>query len=294
MSLASAITPKAGRPLPAARLAFSIIGLAIGLLMILPLIWLILRAFEADLATVQRLLLRPRTQMLLVNTASLVAAVLALSTVIALPLAWLVSRTDLKARRLVNLLAVMPLAVPGYVMAYALLGLSGTSGFMNQIFGIMFPRQHGLWGATLALSLYCFPYIYLNLRAAFSGMDASLEEAARALGAGKWEVFRRVTLPFLLPALLASWLVVGLYTVGDFGAVALMRFEVFSFAIYQQYSAAFDRIYAAWLALILIAIALTVVWWESRLREGVRYARTGSGIHSFPTRRSSDYRKSVV
>ncbi len=277
MSLAGSMTTRTGRPLPVARIAFSVIGLAIGVLMILPLVWLALRAFEADLATVQRLLMRPRTQMLMINTASLVATVLALSTVIALPLAWLVSRTDLKGRRLVNLLAVIPLAVPGYVMAYALLGLSGTGGFMNQVFGIMLPRQHGLWGATLALSLYCFPYIYLNLRAAFAGMDQSLEEAARSLGAGKWEVFRRVTLPFLLPALLASWLVVGLYTVGDFGAVALMRFEVFSYAIYLQYSAAFDRIYAAWLALILIAIALVFVWGESRLREGRHYARTGSG-----------------
>jgi len=263
--------------MPAARVVFSVLGLMIGALMVLPLIWLVMRAFQGDLATVQTLLMRPRTRTLLANTAALVACVLALSTALALPLAWLVSRTDLKGRRVVNLLAVIPLAVPGYVMAYAILGLSGNSGFMNQVFGVMLPRQQGLWGATLALSLYCFPYIYLNLRAAFAGMDQSLEEAARALGAGRWEVFRRVTLPFLLPALMAGWLVVGLYTVGDFGAVALMRYEVFSYAIYIQYSAAFDRIYAAWLALILIAIALVFVWGESRLREGQHYARTGSG-----------------
>lgn len=279
MNPSSTISPGLWR-WPRARVIFSALGLLIGGLMVLPLIWLVIRAAEADLPTVINMLTRPRTAQLLGNTLALVACVLALSTALALPLAWLVSRTDLKGRRLVNILAVIPLATPGYVMAYALIGLSGNYGFMNQLFGFTIPRLHGLWGATLALSLYTFPYIYLNLRAAFAGLDQSLEEAARALGATPREVFFRVTLPHLLPALMAGWLVVGLYVIGDFGAVALMRFEVFSYAIYLQYSAMFDRVYAAWLALILIAMALSVVWWESRLRAGAHFARTGSGAGS--------------
>jgi iron(III) transport system permease protein len=273
----SAIETYAGRRVSAPRLIFSALGLAVGGLMLLPLWYLVLRAVQADLDTVVGLLWRWRTAELLLNTGALTAGVLALCTVIALPLAWLVSRTDLPARRVINVLAVLPLAVPGYVMAYALIGLSGNYGFLNQIIGVTLPRPQGLWGATLALSLYCFPYLYLNLRAAFAGLDQSLEDSARALGCGPREVFARVTLPHLMPALMAGWLVIGLYVIGDFGAVALMRFEAFSFVIYQQYTAAFDRLYAAWLALILIAIALSVVWWESRLREGAHYARTGSG-----------------
>lgn len=245
--------------------------------MVLPLIWLVMRAAQADLATVVDIFTRPRTLLLLRNTLLLVVCTLALATALALPLAWLVSRTNLRGRRLVNILAVIPLATPGYVMAYALIGLSGNFGFMNQVFGVTIPRLQGLGGATLALALYTFPYIYLNLRASFAGLDQSLEDAARALGATPREVFFRVTLPHLMPALMAGWLVVGLYVIGDFGAVALMRYEVFSYAIYLQYSAMFDRVYAAWLALMLIAMALSVVWWESKLREGAQYARTGSG-----------------
>ncbi len=265
------------RRIPAARIVFSVLGLAVGAMMLVPLWYLVLRAFEADFDTVMRLLARPRTAQLMLNTAALTAGVLAFSTLIALPLAWLVSRTDLVGRRVVNVLAVMPLAVPGYVMAYALIGLAGNHGFLNQTFGFVLPRPQGWWGATLALTLYTFPYLYLNLRAAFTGLDQSLEESARSLGCTPRQVFTRVTLPHLMPALLAGWLVIGLYVIGDFGAVALMRYEVFSYVIYIQYSAAFDRLYASWLALILIAIALTVVWWESRLREGAHYARTGSG-----------------
>ncbi len=267
----------AGRRMPLPRVIFTALGLMVGGLMLLPLWYLLLRAFQADFDTVARLLWRWRTAELLLNTAALTAGVLAVCTMIALPLAWLISRTDLPGRRLINVLAVLPLAVPGYVMAYALIGLAGNYGFLNQILGVTLPRPQGLWGATLALSLYCFPYLYLNLRAAFAGLDQSLEESARALGCSPREVFQRVTLPHLMPALMAGWLVVGLYVIGDFGAVALMRYEAFSYVIYQQYAAAFDRLYAAWLALILIAIALSVVWWESRLREGVRYDRIGSG-----------------
>lgn len=260
-----------------ARVVLTLIGLAIGVMMILPLVYLVLRATQADMATVVDLLWRPRTLELLLNTGFLAAGVLGITTLIALPLAWLTTRTDLPGRSILNILAVLPLAVPGYVMAYALLGLSGNYGFLNQVFGLSLPRPSGWFGATLALSLYTFPYLYLNLRAAFSGLDASLEESARSLGCSSRMIFQRVTLPHLMPALLAGWLVIGLYVIGDFGAVALMRYEAFSFVIYQQYSAAFDRLYAAWLALILVVIALSVVWWESRLRQGKAYARTGSG-----------------
>jgi iron(III) transport system permease protein len=261
----------------AGRLLLLAPALVVGALMLAPLGYLVVRAFQADLATVAALLLRPRTLALLVNTAALAAGVLALTTAIALPLAWLTTRTDLPFRRGVNILAILPLAVPGYVMAYALIGLSGNFGFMNQVFGWTLPRPQGWLGATVALSLYTYPYLYLNLRAAFSGLDQTLEESARSLGCSPAQVFARVTLPHLMPALMAGWLVVGLYTIGDFGAVALMRYEAFSYALYLAYSATFDRLYAAWIALILVAVALTVVWWESRLRADAHYARTGSG-----------------
>src|SRR5690606_5456707 len=74
------------------------------------------------------------------------------------------------------------------------------------------------------------------------------------------------------------WLVVALYVLGDFGAVALMRFETFSFAIYTQYTAAFDRSYAALLALMLLALTTVLVVLEVRLLGRRRYARLGSGV----------------
>ncbi len=244
---------------------------------LVPIVYLALRAFDGDLATVQRLVLRERTWTLLVNTLSLTGGVLALTTVMAVPLAWLTVRSDLPWRRWVTILSVVPLAIPGYVVAYALISLGGSNGFVTQLTGTIVPRPSGYWGAVAALALYTYPYLFLNVRAALLGLDPSLEESARSLGHSSRAVVTRVILPQLRPALLAGWLVIALYVLGDFGVVALMRFEAFSYAIYLQYSSAFDRTYAALLSLLLLGLTLLIVATEGRLLGRRRYARTGSG-----------------
>lgn len=246
--------------------------------MCVPLFYLVLRAFEADAATLAAIVFRARNLRLLGNTLALTFCVTLVTTLIALPMAWLVVRSDLPCRRLLAFLGVMPLAVPGYVMAYSLIGLSGYNGFANHIFGVMLPRPEGLVGATIALSLYTFPYLFLNLRAALLGMDPGLEESARSLGRSRIDTFFGVVLPHLWPALAAGWLVIGLYVLGDFGVIALMRFEVFSYAIYTQYAAAFDRIYAAWLSLMLMGVTLSFILIEAWLVRRRRYARIGTGV----------------
>lgn len=249
--------------------------------MLVPMFYLVARAFDADAATLSQIVFRWRNLVLLGNTLLLTASVLIATTVIALPLAWLVTRSDLRFKGLHSILGVLPLAVPGYVMAYALIGLSGYYGFASQLLGLRLPRPEGLWGAALALSLYTFPYLFLNLRSAFLGLDPALEESARCLGRSPWNSFRTVLLPHLTPALLAGWLVIALYVAGDFGVIALMRYEVFSYAIYTQYSAAFDRVYAAWLSLMLMTVTLSFILLEARLRKG-RYVRTGKGTPRKP------------
>jgi iron(III) transport system permease protein len=252
-------------------------ALAAGIGTLVPIVYLVLRAFDADLVTVQRLVLRERTWTLMVNTLSLTFGVLALSTVMAVPLAWLVVRSDLRWRRLLTVLAVVPLAIPGYVVAYALISLGGAHGLLSQFLGTVVPRPSGYYGAVAALTLYTYPYLFLNVRAALLGLDPALEESARSLGHGPRAVAWRVVLPQLRPALLAGWLVIALYVLGDFGVVALMRFEAFSYAIYLQYSSAFDRTYAALLSLILLGLTFVIVAGEGRLLGRRTYARTGSG-----------------
>lgn len=245
---------------------------------VVPLAYLVLRAFEADAATLAGLVLRERNLRLFGNTVALAGGVLALTTALALPLAWLVTRTDLVARRFFTLLGVLPLAVPGYVMAYALLGATGPAGTLADLFGLVLPRPSGYTGALLALSLGTFPYLFLNLRAGLLGLDPGLEESARSLGVGGRAVLWRVVLPQLRPAYFAGALLIALHVLGDFGVVSLMRFETFSYAIYLQYSASYDRVYAAWLALMLLALTAALLVLEARLLQGRRFHRAGTGL----------------
>ncbi len=242
-----------------------------------PLLYLVARALEADPSTWAELVFRERNLRLLGNTVALSVGVLFVSTLVATPLAWLVARSDIPARRLLTILGVLPLAIPAYVTAFALLAATGPSGTASVLLGLTIPRPSGFWGALIALSCYTFPYLFLNLRSALLGMDPSLEESARSLGAGRGVILRNVLLPQMRPAYLAGSLLILLHVLGDFGVVSLMRFETFSYAIYLQYAAAYDRIYAAWLALMLVSLTAVLLWGEARLLRDRRYDRTGIG-----------------
>jgi iron(III) transport system permease protein len=244
---------------------------------LIPLAYLLVRALQAEPAQLADLVLRWRNVRLLWNTVTLTAGVLVGTSVIAFPLAWLTTRSDLAGRGLLTLLGVLPLAVPGYVMAYVLLATTGQYGTLAQTMGVVVPRLSGYEGAFLALTLGTYPYLFLNLRTALLGLDPALEESAQALGYSRWQVFREVVLPQLRPAFLSGGLLIGLHVLGDFGVVSLMRYETFSYALYLQYAASYDRIYAACLALMLLMLTGAILLLEARLLKGLLYHRTGTG-----------------
>ncbi len=248
-----------------------------GLAVLIPLGYLLARALQGDPAQAAEILWRSRNLGLTLNTLALVAGVLAVNTVLALPLAWATTRSNLPLRRLWVWLGVVPLAVPGYLLAYAYLGLTGSGGLLDDLLGLRLPRPQGYGGALLALSLYTTPYLFLNLRAALQSLDPALEETARSLGDSRWTAFRRVVLPALRPAFAAGGLIVALHVIGDFGVVTLMRFETLSYALYMQYAAAFDRVYAAWLAIGLLIMTGGLLWVESRMVAGRLLHRAGGG-----------------
>ncbi|MEM6648494.1 MAG: iron ABC transporter permease [Bacteroidota bacterium] len=276
---------KLAGPRPVVLWPLGVTILVVGAGVLGPMAYLVLRAVEGDWASVQALVLRPRNAVLLGRTVGLTVAVLALVLALSLPLAWLTTRTTLARHRWITLVGVLPLAIPSYVLAYTLLAATGNYGVLAQAFGLMVPRPSGFAGAWLALSFYTFPYMFLNLRAALLGLDASLEESAQTLGYGAWAVFGRVVLPQLRPALAAGSLIVALHVLGDFGVVSLMRFETFSYAIYLQYSAAFDRVYAAWLALMLIVLTVAVLVVEAWFLRGLTLHGNKAGHHRTPRRR---------
>ncbi len=238
------------------------LGVVAALASLLPIGYLLLRlaeGFEAALAE----LLRIRTLELLWNTISLTLSVSVTALAIGILQAWLTVRTNLALAPVFAVLATLPLAIPSYVLALGYLSI--------------FPWFSGFWAAWLTLSLATAPYVFLAVSAALISSNFAAEEVARSLGKNRLQVFWSVSWPQIRPAALASGLLVALYTLSEFGAIALLRFDTFTRAIYNAYRGSFDRTSAAALALVLVALTLIVIYFERRYRGDRWSAPSSSG-----------------
>jgi iron(III) transport system permease protein len=247
---------------------------------LLPLLYLVARTLDTG-ENGWRFLLRSRTLEVVFNTAALAGAVAISTIAIAVPLAWLTSRTDLPGRVFWSAAASLPLVIPSYIGAVVMVAAFGPRGMLQSAlapFGVeRLPSIYGFTGSWLTLTLFTYPYVYLTVRAALRNLDPSLEEAARCLGYGPWRTFLAVTLPQLRPAAAAGAVLTVLYTLGDFGVVTLLRYDAFTRAIYVQYRSAMDRSSAALLALLLVVISIAVLVIELRARGNATIHRLGSG-----------------
>ena len=249
--------------------------------LLLPPAYLIVRTLDAT-GEAGAALFRLRILEILGRTLLLMAAVTAGSVITAVPLAWLTVRTDLPMRRVWAVLTALPLVIPSYVGGFIVVVALGPRGMLQGLlqgpFGVdRLPDISGFWGATLTLVVLSYPYVLLNVRGALMRADPSLEESSRALGHGAWSTFFRVTLRQLRPAMAGGGLLVALYTLSDFGAVSLLRYETFTAAIFIQYESALDRSLGAFMSLALVALALAMVAGEAVTRGRSRYYRGGPG-----------------
>ena len=249
---------------------------------LLPVGYLVVRALGGE-AAIWDLVFRVRNLEILWNSLVLAISVTFASIGISLPIAWLTTRSNLPFKRGWALLTALPLVIPSYIGAYLFVSAMGprgiVQGWLEVLFGIeRIPSLYGFPGALYVLTMLTYPYILLSLRAALSGMDPAVEEAARSLGHTPWQTFLRVTLPQLRPALAAGSLLVVLYALRDFGAVAILRYDTFTRAIYIQYQSSLDRSAAAVLSLILILLTLIILGLETRKSTSTRLYSSSSHV----------------
>jgi iron(III) transport system permease protein len=260
--------------------SLKIISLIIIAVVSLPLIYLIARAAGSGTEGILYLL-QPRTLTILGNSIILTIAVVVASAIIGTLFAWLTTRTNIPFRRVVLVLGLMPMVIPSYIGALTLVTAFGPVGYLQQFlspFGVRrLPEIYGLFGAAFAITLFTYPYFVLPVRAALLSLDRSIEEAAQSLGCSRWQIFWRVTLPTLRPAIAAGALLTALYTLSDFGAVMVMRYNAFARAIYVTYNSSFDRSRAALLALVLVVLTLILVRLERHITMKARAYRIGKG-----------------
>ncbi|MFB6308835.1 MAG: ABC transporter permease [Haloarculaceae archaeon] len=255
-------------------------AVAVALLVLSPLGWLLLRTAEIDPGHALELLTSGTTVTVTVNTVLLVGAVTAGSVLLGVPLAYLTVQTDLPFRRFWTVTAALPLVIPSYIGAFAFVSAFGPRGVLAGALAPLgverLPTIYGFAGTVLVLTLFTYPYVFLTTRAALLSFDGTLVEAARSLNTSRWEAFKRVTLPQILPGIAAGALLVALYVLSDFGTPAIMRYDVFTRMIYNEFNA-YQRDFASLLSLLLVVMALAVLAVESRISAGRDGAYTARG-----------------
>ncbi|WP_210481188.1 iron ABC transporter permease [Naasia sp. SYSU D00948] len=252
-------------------LALAAAGAGVAVLAVIPLVYLVVRSLEA-FAAIPETLLRPRVGELLANSVVLALAVGAACLVLGTASGWVLARVRLPVRAAWLVLAALPLAVPSYLAAYGWL--------------VAVPRLSGFWPSWMVLTMACTPYVTLPVAAALRSSSGELESVARSLGRHPLQAFLTVTWPRIAPSALAGVLIALLYTLSDFGAVSMLRFETLTWGIHSAYSSAFDRSQAALLSVVLVLLAFAVVVSERRLRRRVPATPSRSVPASFPVRPS--------
>lgn len=225
---------------------------------LLPVGYLLINTIGTEPTHWWALVATSRVARLSATTIALASVVAVTTTVLGSALAFLVTRTDLPGRRLIAVAAALPLAIPSYVAAFNWLTIGSAWGSVVQF--------DGFWAAVVVLTLYASPYVFLPVAAAMAHTDLALEEVARSLGLSPAQVWWRVTFTQVRPALIGGLLLVVLYVLSDFGAVAIVRVDTFTRAIFTAFTAGFDRQNALVLSTVLLMLTVLVLVAEGATR----------------------------
>ncbi len=229
---------------------------------VLPLIGLFKRAAWStlvdDLTTTEAL-----TALRLSLVCSLSAT--ALSVLFGMPLAWVLARIRFPGRPLVRALVLLPLVLPPVVGGVALLAAFSRRGIVGEPlydwFGIQLTFTTA--GAVLAETFVALPFFVITVEAALRSMDRRYEDVASTLGAGRWTVFRRVTLPMVGPSVVAGAVLAWARALGEFGATITFagniigKTQTLPLAVYLALEA--DPDVAVAMSLVLLAVSLVVI-----------------------------------
>lgn len=213
-----------------------VFALAVGLLLVIvayPLLWLLMSALgipnEFQFGYLARVYTRTQNLQPLINTLVLAVGAGLVSVLLGAPLAWATARTDVPLRRLVQTLVAVAYIMPPYLTAIAYIILLGPdAGYFNRILQTLTGTTRGplnifsMGGVIFVIGMHVFPFTYFMTYTALRSVDASYEEAASLLGAGRWAIFRRVNLPLVAPAITGGALLSAIDSMALFGPQAFL------------------------------------------------------------------------
>ena len=194
------------------------------------------------------------------------------------PAAVLVTVFDFRGRRAFEWLLLLPLAMPAYVTAYAYTDFLQFSGplqsWLRATFGLegrLIPEVRSVWGAAWVFSFSLYPYVYLLARTALAERAPQLMEAARLMGASLPRRLREVALPMARPAVAAGTALALMEVLADYGVSVYFGIQTFTAGIYKAWLSMDNRIAAAQLATVLLALVMVLLWLEQRAQRRLRF-----------------------
>jgi len=211
------------------------------------------------------ILLEPRYRGTLINTVLLAAATTAATLAIATVAGLFLQRHSFPGRAALVALLTFPLAFPGVVVGFMIILLAGRQGLIGDItlrlFGEKQVWAYSIQGLFLGYLYFSIPRVILTIMAAVEKLDPSLEEAARALGAGPWAVMRDVVLPALTPAFIASGAIAFATAMGAFGTAFTLAtdIDVLPMLIYTEFTLSANIATAAALSVGLGLVAWAIL-----------------------------------
>ena len=191
------------------------------------------------------------------------------TTIIGVPIAYVMTRYNVAGKQLLHILIIMSLMSPPFIGAYSWIILMGRNGIVAKLFALVgwqAPTIYGRDGIIFVFTLHLFPYIYLYTSAAMNSIDSSLEEAAENLGMNKLKRIWTITLPVILPSILAGCVMVFMTSLADFGTPMLLGegYTVLPVLVYNEYmsESAVNPYMASALSVIIVVCSLLVLTFQ--------------------------------
>ena len=219
------------------------------------------------------------------------------ASVIALPLAYFTTRFNFSGTLLIQTLGVIPLIMPPFVGAVAMLLLFGENGSINLLFdewfGFTIPFMEGLNGVIMVESIHYFPFILINLSAALNNIDRSMEESAQNLGANGIRLFRRIVFPLAMPGYVAGASLVFLKVFDDLGTPLMLN--VNKMLAPQAYlritSIGISDPMGYVISVILVVFSLLSLWTSFLALRGKDYSTVQKGVGGLMKRDLNPFEK---
>ena len=256
---------------PTTTLILGLITLFFVIFLIYPLLYVFKESFWIDgkfnLSFFKLMVTDPNIRKLVINSFKIGVIVTLMTSVVSLPLAYFLTRYRFPARNILRSVILIPMIMPPFVGALGMQKFFGNYGSINMLLvklELMDPSKTidwfggGFWGVVLLSTLHLYPIMYLNIVAALSNVDPSLEEAAENLGASRFQIFRRITLPLMMPGYFAGAILVFIWAFTDLGTPLIFNYnEVIAVKIFRLVSAA--NLNPMGYALVVLIVVLTAI-----------------------------------